>query len=203
MDWLLNRFHTFEIMLGLQDLGGIRFCNSAKQEPRTDFKAYGAGLLLHVPTLPYGERERERPAFPESACPLSTALAGPEYSQLGKAPLPCRVTSKWRAHFNLPLFPRRGGHPWTVHQSQPFECQRRHLSPQGHWESVGKVTQDGACDQGQDPNYRRRLCHPSRCIPPASFPRSQTCKGCDCPPGTQRRRGDRERGGGNAFSAYV
>lgn len=119
-------------------------------------------------------------AFPESACPPSTASAGPEYSQLGKAQLLCGA--KWRARFNLPLFPGRGGHPWTIHQSQQFECQRRHLSPQGRWGSVISV-----CDQGQDLNYLRRLCHPSCCIPPASFPNSQTCKGCDCPPGTQRR----------------
>ena len=46
-------------------LGGIRFCNSAKQEPRTDFKAYGLRLVLHVQTsFPYGKREKKRPYFP-------------------------------------------------------------------------------------------------------------------------------------------
>lgn len=52
-------------MLGAQDLDGIGFCNSAKQEPRADFKAYGLGLLLHVQTpFPYGKWGEGLPTVP-------------------------------------------------------------------------------------------------------------------------------------------
>lgn len=139
------------------------------------------------------------PASPESACPPSTAWAGPEYSQGGKAQPPRGVKGGFTS--TCPSSHEEVGIPGPPIQASSLNAGEVAFVLKDTGEVWGTVNRTVPVRKGQDLNRLRRVCHPSRCIPPTSCPHPQACKGCDCPPGTPRRRGDRERGGGNAFRA--
>lgn len=168
-------------------LGGIRFCNSAKQEPRTDFKAYGLRLVLHVQTsFPYGKREKKRPYFPLNQHVLWALLL-----QEGKAwkPWLLLLGVKWGVHFRLSLFAWTGGCLWSHPVKPAIQTPRKDLSvlkyPGKAQEKLNKMVhvrklwtaewifethtvawgRKNTAGNGQDLNSPSSLHHPSHCLP--------------------------------------
>ena len=197
----------------------IRFCNSAKQEPWTDFKAYGLRLIPHVQTFfPDGKWEKEATLFfPESACPLSTCLC----SKVWKTWLLLGV--KWEVHFRLSIFAWRGGCPWSHSAKSAVRKPRKDISGLRYTEKVQKKankmvpvrTADSKVDHwdttqgslgtrntaggGQDPNYLSCFQPPNHCVPATALWFSMTDHGYVCPTGTTgKTRGREEKEDGHA-----